>query len=492
MLTEAGFLRRPDIARLTESVAGSLTQLGLYSYLAVYESITNDGEIVRSEPSTPATIQLTGANDDVTVVIRDNKLRADPSFQELAYTRIYLYRTLANQPGVYYMVHEQDSPIHGSAITAGGLISYLDTASDAAIAARPIIYSTADGTGALPTTTPPPARFHKVVGNRLVAGGTEIPEEVWFSAEKVPGEQVLWKDDPAFKVVLPAPCTAIGELDGYAVFFTKSSIHMVLGAGPDDTGLGLFEVRPVPTDFGAITHHTHTVDQGCLYQSARGIELLPRGFGAPVYVGEPVEDTLNANAITGVSRIADDIRFTFSNGVLCWNSTDNAWSWFELGSLVASSTWGGAHVVGYGSYAEPTAIALEALGATPGTYIPGQITTNDFRMGAILGYTRTHVFAALFEFLGDARITLEYSIDGGETWSSVRTYDLAAPTFDVNQLAPIQRQLRDQKSDRFRFRISDVAHPSASGTDGVVYLGFELEYQRQRRGLKPIRRGLRG
>jgi hypothetical protein len=307
----------------------------------------------------------------------------------------------------------------------------------------------------------------------------------------VPGEQVLWKDDPAFKVTLPAPCTAIGELDGYAVLFTESSVHMVLGAGPDDTGSGLFEVRPVPTDFGAVTHHTHTVDQGCLYQSARGIELLPRGFGAPLYVGAPVEDTLDGQLVTGVSRVEDDIRFTFPDGVLCWNSTDNAWSWFELGALFASATWGGLHVVGYESYSEPAAIALETLG-TPVTYIPGQITTNDFRMGAILGYTRTHVFAALFEFLGDARITLEYSIDGGETWSSVRSYDLAASTFDVNQLAPIQRQLRDQKSDRFRFRISDVAHPSASGTDGVVYLGFELEYQRQRRGLKPIRRGLRG
>src|SRR5690606_22269769 len=190
------------------------------------------------------------------------------------------------------------------------------------------------GSGLLPNCVPPPARFHKVVGKRLVAGGTELPEEVWFSAEKVPGEQVLWKDDPAFKVTLPAPCTAIGELDGYAVLFTANSVHMVLGAGPDDTGAGLFEVRSVPTDFGAIAHHTHTVDQGCLYQSSRGIELLPRGFGEPVYAGEPVEDTLGGALVTGVSRIDDDIRFTFDKGVLCWNSTDNAWSWFELGNLV--------------------------------------------------------------------------------------------------------------------------------------------------------------
>lgn len=491
--TEAGFLRRPDITRLIPTSTGAMTGDATYWYLAVFESVTGDGEIVRSEPSTVAEVTLSsaGGEDAVTVKLRDNKLRANNPFATTPEQRIYLYRTLANQPGVYYMAHAQDDPIIGYGFGVTTEITYTDEASDATISDRPTIYSTADGAGLLPNVTPPPCRYLAVVGKRLVCGGLEVPEEVWVSAEKVTGEQVNFKDDPAFKATLPGPCTGIGELDGYPVLFTASSIHMLLGAGPDDTGSGLFELRQIPTDLGAISGHMVTTDEGLVYQSARGLELLPRGFGAPQWIGGPVADALGAATITSMVSVGDDVRCSFSGGVLVWNTTWNAWSVFALGAVCSAAVWGQLHVLGYEDWSETVPIALET-DATPATYINGRIETKDLSIGSIAGYWRARELIGLFEYRGQARVTFDISYNSGQSWPDTLSFDLSSGTYSVGDVVPLSFTLPWQKSDRFRFRISDSGYNGTStGTDGVRYLGMTLDFEKKP-GLKRLREGLRG
>lgn len=493
--TEAGFLRRPDIISLTSSTNGNLTQGGEYSYVAVYESIANDGEIVRSEPSTVATVTLTGSDDDVTVRVRDNTLRSNHAMASVPEAKIYLYRTKANTPGVYYMVMDQDDPIVGDAVSDGAAsTTYLDTIADTVLETHQQLYSDGAADQPLVNVVPPPCKVLARVGKRLAAAGVEIPEEGWLSKEAVPGEQVAWANSTAFKVVLPEPVVTVGELDGYPVWFTRHTVHVSLGVGPDDLGNGAFELRQIPTEFGAVSHHVATTDDGLVYQSRRGIELLRRGFGAPEWIGAPVADTLGSALITSAVVCERDktVRFTFSGGVLVYNTTWKVWSVFELGSLFAASTWDGYHVVAMEDFDEATPIREESSG-TPTTYIDGTIVTADLTMGELAGYARLHEVIALVEYRGQARVSLEVSYDAGQNWSTPITYDLSSATFAAGAVVPLELPLRYQKNDRFRFRLTDEGYEGGTtGTDGVRFLGLTLDWAKKQRPLRPVRAGLRG
>jgi hypothetical protein len=114
-----------------------------------------------------------------------------------------------------------------------------------------------------------------------------------------------WADHDAFRVVFPANLTGLAWMDNL-IGFTNEGVYVVSGDGPDDSGNGTFST-PVrmPYNMGCIEPRSvFTIEDGTFFQSARGLYLLPRGFGSPIPAGDSVMDTLATfPIITGTSFV---------------------------------------------------------------------------------------------------------------------------------------------------------------------------------------------
>lgn len=509
-VTQAGFLARPDVKGLSASNgAGALNNDGVYSWIVTYETVNNDGEIARSEPSLAADHTIGATDDTVELTIRDDPTRSLPLGLANTDSKLYVYRTEDNTPGTYYLAHAIDAPTDGNAITVSTHPTFTDLEADGTINARITLYS--DGSSAPVNAIPPPCRFLARVGKRLVAGGTEDPKEVWFSAEHVEGEQVNWHDESAYKIQLPSACTAVGELDNYPVLFTADGIFTVRGPGPAPDGTGTYELAPLPTEFGAITHFVAKCDAGLCFQSKRGIEVLPRGFGPPVWIGRAVADTLGTDTITSAVTIEHDksVRFTCSSGVLVWNTTWNFWSVFELGDIKSAGSWGGYHVVAEDTWTDGAPQLESSTTVTSVSTVNPLWETGAIKLGAISGFYRARVLALVFRWYGKdgggagggVTVTLDVSRDGGQTWATAdqKAWELQDTTTDSTNgytdgdEVTLRYSVRGQKSDTFRFRVtvSEWTEGATTSQGRLEWLGASLTYLRKP-GVKRVKAEARG
>lgn len=275
--SEVGFLHAPIIT--ATSTAGGTIPPGTYEYQACFRWIDIYGRVHRSDVSPPVTVTLE-TTSDVTLSISALSISQRQSGQVANRAKVELYRTVNGGVTHKRLAHEPEAFDNSD-----GIITIDDTSTDAQIQSNPAIYT--DG-GVLANDLGPSTRFMSAAEEAVWFGGGWDGQILQRSKLAFPGEPLLCTDDPSHQVILPRRCTGLAYQDGQVVAFMNPGIALVGGEGPNDQGRGAFSPPRMHThDIGCIDYRSILeTDIGIIFQSHRGFELLPRGFGQVEYIGE--------------------------------------------------------------------------------------------------------------------------------------------------------------------------------------------------------------
>jgi hypothetical protein len=486
---ELGWLAAPKIYALTgQAGAGALTLTGTYRYLMTREWYDTQGGRWMSQVSDEATVTLTGGQNQVRIDYQDGSLsnrrrmwsETAPVAQPDPRDRIYFWRTENN--GTVFRRITDDDGIDGRCRPSLGNFT-VDQMSDATLVAagNPIVYTQGQRgslSGPLQHDPPPPCRYIWPGKNRMIVGGLEDPSAFRVSKFFFPGEPVTFSEDFAFRGRVPGEVTAVAYLDDTAIVFTEDRIFAVPGEGPDDSGVNpVGDPVAIPSECGCIDWRSLVeTPLGLMFQGRNDrIYLLPRGLGAPVWIGEPVHDTLalyptiaSARLIPEESLVVFVCNGFFVSRNLVYDLAHGAWSVDTL--IGGGSTWQGtalwdgllAQHFGSGYYVER---------ATPysdeGVWYGLAVETHALRPHGMQADGRTRKVAVLGEFRGTADLRIELAVDDAQAYAHSAQWALP----DTEVLGdPVRREWRlpVQKFGSCRLKISEVQ------TGGLIREGFRL------------------
>jgi hypothetical protein len=328
---DIGLLQMPSIAALIPAPGGGLALLGTYQYRAVIEMIDGRGRRWRSAPTSVSKVTLVGGENQVTIRVNawGAILRAFSVSPAVSRILVHIYRT----PAGGFNFQRVTPPMGGPAPVTAGTYDFVDQLSDSLLAQREFLYT--DG-GVLQNDHPPSCRFIADTEDRVWLGGLWDLNLIQSSKTIVPGEGIAFSDLDAFKVDLKEPCTGLAAQDGILFAFTATRVYAIQGLGPNAQGQGSWDdaKRELSRSTGCIEWRSIVeTTAGILYQSRRGIMLVPRGGGEPQFVGAPVQKLLEelGGVITSAAVCQDidghTVRFCCEGGVLILDLSTMAWSY---------------------------------------------------------------------------------------------------------------------------------------------------------------------
>jgi hypothetical protein len=425
-LVEGGFLDTPAILGYVDGATGSLTPLGTYNYVAVYEWTDAKGRIHRSTPSNPREVVLTGANDDVTLTVTSaHSLRRVDMLGTGATVKTVIYRSNPND-SVFFRVGE----VANTAGTTGyaDTLSFLDTMSDDDAEDEPVLYFQSQKP--IANVGYYPCRFIAAGRDRLIMGGLPDPYMVAFSQLPFPGEPMEGADvefEFAYQARLPEPVTAVSGFGDSYVAFTASGIYQIPGEGPQRNGSGeFFHPSALYSDGGCIDWRS-VVDTalGLFFQMADDKIYRLGPNGEIDFIGRRVQDTMATYpVVTGAVLCTQTQRVVFSiqnpagssGGLLSYDLVHDAWSFDDLGAIDAIVEYGGriAYLQSSVVYVEDSAVG------TLGSALPTiSVRTGSIRLFSALGSGDICKVGLLMTYLGDCTVEGFISYDDGKTWTSM-------------------------------------------------------------------------
>jgi hypothetical protein len=312
-----GFLEAPIISDI-QLVASAFNPLdGTYSITAVFEWTDASGRRYQSAPAIPRDITITPGNN-ATITF------AAPvaTYEGLS---VAVYRTVNG--GSEFM---RDGSLNLSRVSSDTVIQ-LD---DSQLLQQERIYSPT--LGEVPNDPPPSAQRFARTRDRVWAYGLDRPEVVQASKLLTDGRGIVWSNSANYFIVFPEPVVAVETLDETAVVFTARAVYTIGGSGPDDTGIGTFtEPGRIPGYVGCVSPRSVvSADAGIYFQSQRGIELIPRGFGAAQWVGQPVMTDIETYSLCR-GAVADG-----EGDRIVWTMVDPAtWDEVELVLDCRAQSW---------------------------------------------------------------------------------------------------------------------------------------------------------
>jgi hypothetical protein len=496
---------------LTPNVLGTLVSaggtmgVGLYQYCVVFEYIDSVGRRHRSAPSAPRTATTTAGNN--TVLVRFSMAEiGDRSHWQSGSLSAHIYRTQANGSTFYRITSNVTAP--SAAFGFVGFQDYTDSAADSTIGDNEILYTQ----GGVIANQPAPAhRFAAYGDGRLWVAGTWDPTCVECSRLIVPGEPVQFTRHEAFRTYLPEPVTALGYMDGELVAFSERAIYLIQGSGPNDVGVpALPAPTRVPTDVGCIEQRSVVeVLQGLLFQSVRGIYLLPRGFGPPQLVSAGIQDDLaGATAIaavrvhydsavalaTGRNASMGSRSVTFLLGATALVLDEEAFQWVSVDSLgatyAAATAWGGRIALGASDVSAGLVLESDSAPAPAAS-----IETGDIAPFGLFGKGLFREIQALTELRGDpTSITLDVNYEGqyppqAPLLPESHVVSVPMPAGATGTRERISFPLRRQSGNSLRLKLTwQRTGSNAAGVSLMLGLGVSVEPQIGLADVAPLRR----
>jgi len=461
---ETGFAYAPIVLTATQGGGGSLTSTGVYSWIFVFEWVDGLGRLQQGPPSVPYNLTLTGVNNSVTFTVTSLDGSDRQASGSIGDARLVAYRTQNNIPGVYLLETMPTASV--SARDGTGAVTSVSSASDATIGAVAIpLYVSS---GQKDNTLAPAARFGCQSEDRIHLGGGFNPYLSTASKQIFPGNAIAFSDSEAFQIAWPEPLFGMAYQDGSVIGFAETSIYVSGGEGPDDQGNGqFFTPRAICRDIGCVDWRTIVeTARGIFFRSARGFYLLPRGNGAPIFVGAGVQRTFASTAFPTCFGAAvfccsehRTVRWLLSDGStntrvaiydLDASETDPQAGWSYdtyTDQLAAIGPWPSGLALIDASFSSSTRIGyLEQ--ATPaflgdgsnGQAITSAIETCDIRSAGPAGWFKLQTATCLMSASDGGTVTITVTPDGdGQTaLSEARSmpvvtgslYQFAAPAFN--------------------------------------------------------------
>ncbi len=315
-LVPMGQFAPPQPVSVAQSAAaGALTLLATYDFVVVFETVTQDGLVWRSQPATPAIITLTGANQ--TVVVTQAQQQAESLNQLL---RIKFYRSQANGS-----VPQLDKVYYTDGSQNPGSWVFTDTLSDGAINTGEVLYTV----GEQPNMCWPPSSHVWIFDDRLWAVNRDYRTEIQYSkslqAQRQPETtlaNVIDLDDQWGDV------TGGSSVEGRGVIFKRNAIYFVQGDGLTDAGSGNnYTITRISDDIGALPG-TPLVNAGdaIYFVSQRGVHSVD-AQGNIRFVGAAIDQWVNQPQVNTPETFYDgifvpsknEVRFVTTNYVFVYD-----------------------------------------------------------------------------------------------------------------------------------------------------------------------------
>lgn len=466
ILAESGLGPGPRYVAVAETGVGTV-DVGAHSWIVVWEWTDAGGRVQRSPPSAP--VSHTVASSAKTIAVTYEV----PAFVSALGAYATVYRTLAGGLTYYRLASVYSSGAATITTQQASFAVYTDNLADGAIATGPTIYTQGDRgaiSGLLPNDPPPSCRYLWSGANRLLAGGLDASCDVQWSKLAYPGEGVTWSIDPGYRATVDGVVTGVAYQDGAWYIFTEDALWQVFGDGPDDNGAGGSFTAPtkLPSPVGCVSHASIiATGEGLLFQSMRGIELLPRGGVSPQWIGQPVRDTLALYPTITAS---------------CLISTESCVYWAcvaadgATGALVVYDLRNGewfidtfrARAVGMLCRRNDALLLDGSIAQTPAAYVDddtgsasgrvyGTIITGDIRPFGVSGRGRVRMFHVLAEYrAGTPSLSCYLSYDSGRTWTDSKVWSLVAGLVVATGTAPPTADVTGTPSPTYSIPITVV------------------------------------
>ena len=383
-LVEDAYNWEPQIASMTPASVGTTYT---YSYVAVWEWVDNVGNLHRSAPSNPYTIQTAlplGAPAAV------NNIQCWPlslTYKTPANNRApvmcVLYRTKANS-GNYYKLPVTNANINTT--TNDYITPQFDATPDTDLIFP--LYTTDD---VQQNDVAPPIGALTIYRNRLFALDSTNPLVIYYSKFVNFANPVEWAGDQTIYVdPTGGPVTALAAMDDKLLIFKESSVRYISGNGPDSTGANndYGSTTLITSDAGCINARSIcNTPEGIIFKSAKGVYFINRGLQVS-YIGAPVE-AYNSQFVSSAVLMTNNnqVRLTLDNSTfIVYDYYVDNWLTFTQLNAVDSVIWNDEHTF-IGSVGK-------TFVETPGTYkddgvsYPMEIMTGWVNVGGIQGFQR--------------------------------------------------------------------------------------------------------
>ena len=310
--TEQGFHVGPElIAAPTQGLLGSLTQTSTYLYKFWYEWTDDLGEVHRGPESIGTSVELTGANDELTFAIPTLRVTKKTN------VRICVARSLPGDTATLYRVSSLDpttaaDPANGYIAndTTVDTVTWVDRLSDVNMRLEEQIYTV----GGILSNDPVPLGSHVTVGkNRLFFTDAQAGNVVRYSKRIAAGFAAELAPELQHDVdPLGGDITALATMDDVVYVFKAGAIFAFNGDGPFENGQsasgglvsGFSASQLITSDVGCTDPSSIALTPlGLMFKSTKGIRLLTRSREV-VPVGDPVE-AYNAQAVRRATVMPD-------------------------------------------------------------------------------------------------------------------------------------------------------------------------------------------
>ena len=503
---EHGFHTYPEQLSASLSTASGSVVSGSYQYCATYEWTDAVGQVHRSRPSLPITVNLTGSfttpTGSITITVPTLRLTAKESASPIG---IAIWRT-EDAGDVFYKVTPVTASLTGS--TALDSVSFRDVLSDSQLISRELLYTTS---GELENDAPPTCTMVETWQNRVWLGGLEDPNTLRYSKRSVYDEAIGFPAEFEIRIDPDGgEITAIKALADNLIVFKERSIHRVYpltgdgtpyGGGPDNTGAGGdWGQAPIASDVGCINvNSVERTDMGVFFQSAKGIYLLGRDLSLS-YVGAAVEELLEDLTITSANLVARDnqVRFSCSDGVTLvydYAVAVNAWSTFTNPESVDAAVVGGTYMIlrsnGVVDVEDTTSFDDNDQ------EIKLRLVTGWLSLAGIQGYQRVRRAYVLGDYVGAHSLKVKAGYDYKSAFDDEATVDAQAvcdPAGELyeagdGELYQFRFDLSRQKCTAIRLSLEDVQ--TSGFNEGLRLSNLALEVGTKQGGnkLRPGRQG---
>ncbi len=414
-VVEQNFNVFPEDVSYTVVPNGGALSIGQYKYQIVYAWNDKFGQTQYSTPSPSIIVTVTSKQSAVVWNLPTLRLTSKQN------VIIQLYRTQVNGD-VPQLITSNLVPLQNNIQV--NTVQFIDGLADGEIVSNSPIYTTG---GFLPNSAPPSCSMITLYNNRVIIGGLEDPNLLWYSKNKVDNSNsnTIPVEFTSFNTIavnqLGGPITGLGLMDGNLIVFKKTAIFIMNGDGTNDQGGGSPFPDPqlISSSVGCENQSSIILTTtGIMFQSPnKGIWMLPRSLGEPVYIGAGVDTEAKQYKISSsnLDPNSNSVIFTtFDGPALVYDYFINQWSTWTNHQAVDGVIFGGefVYVKNNGSvYKQNREIFYDGYVANRPVPYSMEMTTPWLSLAANLGYQAIFRFYILGQYRGAHTLNVAVSYD---------------------------------------------------------------------------------